>query len=443
MEFGNKFYNQQLGEKMSRIKLKMLPLAMTLTLSCGMAFADAGDDTGGFHGYMRGGAGGSAGKGPQSCYGLGGNTMKYRLGNECDSYFEGGTTWDFNKPGDDGVVFTGTLWANEFSPSSTYGSSLGLAKAYIEAKNLDFLGGGVLWVGERYYYRPDIHMLDLQFINLNGTGGGVDNIAVGQGKFSYAILKDSDNASTMTSAGVLTATTAAVRQNFIYKGLPANPGANIDIIASLITGQGVNKNNGYNITVLHKQDAFGGGNTFGVQYGVGPGTGIGPGGPGNDRIGAAGSTGADSGVKRTRILDDLVIHPTEKFSAELVVVRQKDQGDGSAGTTPGSSTWTSFGVRPSYALARHIKLQAELGTDNVTFSSGAASQQLTKLTIAPTVALDANSYWSRPELRFYITHAVWNDAAKAAVNPAPAGGLNPQGNSTAGTSLGVQLEAWW
>lgn len=427
---------------MSRCKLKMLPFALSLTLSCGLAFADGGDDTNGFHAYLRTGAGGSSGTGPQSCYGLGGNTMKYRLGNECDSYFEGGTTWDFNKPGDDGVVFTGTLWASEFAPTSTFnGGTLSLAKAYVEAKNLDFLGGGVLWMGQRYYYRPDIHMLDLQYINLNGTGGGVDNVVAGPGKFSYAILKDNDNASTMNSAGVLTPTTAAVRQNFIYKGLPLNPGGKIDLIGTIITAQGANKNNGYNITVLHNQDVFGGGNTIGVQHGVGPGTGVN--GPCCDRIGPSGTTSADSGVKRTRIFDHLWIQPTNKFSAEFIVLHQKDAGDASAGT-PGVSAWTSLGARPGYALTRHLKLQAELGTDKVTSPTGGPAQRLTKLTVAPTITLDSSNYWSRPEMRFYITHAVWNDAAKNAVNPPPGGGgLNPNANTTSGTSAGVQVEAWW
>lgn len=423
---------------MSRFKLKMLPLAITLTLSCSMAFADGGDDSNGFHGYLRAGAGGSAGNGPQACYGLGGDTMKYRLGNECDSYFEGGTTFDLNKPAADGVVFTGTLWANQWSPGSQFNTAngtngLGLAKAYVEAKNLDFLNGGVLWIGERYYYRPDIHMLDLQYINLNGTGGGVDNINAGPGKFSYAIFKDNDSASTMTSGGVYTATTAAVRQNFIYKGLPVNPGGKLDIIGSLITGQGVNKNNGYSLTLLHNQDAFGGGNTVGFQYGVGPGAAVDV---GNGRIGPSGSTAADSGVKRTRIFDHLWIQPTEQFSAEFIVLRQKIDRDASVGGL--GTTWTSFGVRPVYAVAPHVKLQAELGTDNVTFSDGSPSQSLTKLTLAPTIALNS-SYWSRPELRFYITHAVWNDAAKAAVNPTP----SALASSTAGTSAGVQLEVWW
>ena len=136
------------------------------------------------------------------------------------------------------------------------------------------------------------------------------------------------------------------------------------------------------------------------------------------------------------------IQPNDKFGAEFIALSQTDKGDGTAGTAVGTSTWTSLGVRPSWVLRRHLKLVAELGVDNVTDPAGGPAQHLTKLTIAPTITLD-NGFWSRPELRFYITHAEWNDAAKAAVNPAPTGGLNPVGGTTSGTSVGVQAEAWW
>jgi maltoporin len=45
-------------------------------------------------------------------------------------------------------------------------------------------------------------------------------------------------------------------------------------------------------------------------------------------------------------------------------------------------------------------------------------------------------------LRLYITHATWNTAAIAAVNAA---NTTPgvYGKTTAGTSAGLQLEAWW
>src|SRR3954464_2222742 len=98
--------------------LKTLPAALTMTLACGAAFAaiGAGNDTEGFHGYGRVGVGASSTHGPQSCYRLGGNTMKYRLGNECDAYIEFGYTKDIAKS--DGVTYTATIWANTYSPNS-------------------------------------------------------------------------------------------------------------------------------------------------------------------------------------------------------------------------------------------------------------------------------------------------------------------------------------
>ena len=49
-------------------------------------------------------------------------------------------------------------------------------------------------------------------------------------------------------------------------------------------------------------------------------------------------------------------------------------------------------------------------------------------------------FWARPEMRFYVTHARWNEAANAAA----AGGLTGFGDGkTSGTSYGVQAEVWW
>ena len=84
---------------MNRTALKSLPAALTLALlavASGSAMADPmyPSDSEGFHGYLRAGAGSntSSDGGSQGCFGLGGNTMKYRLGNECDAYTEFGYT---------------------------------------------------------------------------------------------------------------------------------------------------------------------------------------------------------------------------------------------------------------------------------------------------------------------------------------------------------------
>lgn len=420
------------------LSLKTLPAALGITfglaLSCGLA--QAGDtDTEGFHGYLRAGAGSSSTHGPQSCYDLGGNTMKYRLGNECDSYTEFGYTKEMVKT-DNGVSFVGTVWVDAWKGSSDFGDAkTGLSKAYVEAKNLDFLNGGIAWVGKRHYLRPDIHMLDLQYINLNGTGGGLDKIGAGPGKFSYAVFKDNDTNEISPTTGKVVSTNAALRQNFIYEGLPVNPGGTFDIAASIISAQGENKHNGWQVSAFHRQaNVLGGGNTVGVQYGVGPGTGVG--GPCCDRMGPSGSTLLGSDVTRMRIFDSLWIQPTSEFSMEFVALLQKDKSD-----AKGSSTWTSLGVRPVYALTNNFKLQMELATSKVTSANGGDDMRLSKITFAPTISA-GKGYWSRPELRAFVTYAKWNDAATAAVNASNNSGP-VYGSNTSGTSIGIQLETWF
>ncbi|WP_339939048.1 carbohydrate porin, partial [Undibacterium luofuense] len=209
----------------------------------------------------------------------------------------------------------------------------------------------------------------------------------------------------------------------------------IDAAVSLISAQGTDRHNGWQLSVFHKQDkVFGGSNTFGIQYGVGPGTGVG--GPCCGRIGSSGSTLLGSDVTRLRIFNDLVIQPTRQFSMEFVALMQRDKSN--AG---GSSTWTTLGTRPVYAFTQNFKLQAELGTSRVTQPNGGEALRLTKLTIAPTITM-GESYWSRPELRAFVTYGKWNNAATAAVNASNNSGP-VYGNNTSGTSVGIQLETWF
>jgi maltoporin len=414
---------------MKRTLLSAMPAALALALST--TPAHAGDEPG-FHGYIRAGAGSSSAKGPQSCYGLGGNTMKYRLGNECDAFGEFGYTHELVKT-DDGVSFLGTVWADVYSPNSDFGDAkLGMSKAYVEVRGLDFLNGGTAWAGKRHYSRPDIHMLDLQYINLNGTGAGIDRVPVGPGKLSYAFFKDNDVNHT-TADGVRT-TTAATRQNLLYQDLPVNTDGTLDAILSVITAQGgAGTHNGYQLSLFHKQaNVLGGINVAGVQYGVGPGSGVGV---CCDRMGPSGSTLLGSDVTRLRVFDSLWIQPTSHFGVEMVALAQRDRSD-----LGGTTNWASLGMRPVYAVTNNIKLALELGTDRVR-TAGGPTQRLTKITFAPSIAAGPG-LWSRPELRAFVTYARWNDAAREAVNLANNSGP-VYGNRNSGASYGVQLETWF
>ena len=403
-----------------------LALACAMLLACGAAHAS--DAEGEYHGYFRAGLGSSTdSRGPQSCYGLGGNTMRYRLGNECDTYGE----FEYQKEmakSSNGVSFVGHIMVAAYTPSSAVSDSdLSMSKMYVEAKNIEILNGGTAWIGKRYYMRPDIHMLDLQYINMNGTGGGIDQYKLGPGRISYGFFKDNDKPGN-----------SAIRQNLVYQGIPINQDGTLEVLTTLITPdkKDSTSHSGWQATVLHKQDkVWGGANTFGIQYGVGPGTGAG--GQCCDRMGTTGSIRNGSDVTRLRIFNSLWIQPTPEWSAEMIAIVQRDKSD----TTGGSSTWSTLGVRPVYAVNDNFKLQFELGTDRVTSPTGGAAQRLTKLTFAPTLTA-GKGYWSRPELRAFVTYGKWNDAATAAVNKANESGP-VYGNATSGTSFGLQVETWF
>ena len=421
---------------MNRFIRRSLPAAIALALSCGAAVA--GDhETEGFHGYVRAGVGTSNHGGTQTCYGLGGITMAYRLGNECDSFTELGYTKELAKSAN-GASFVGTFWADAYKNSSDFGDAkLGVSKAYIEAKNLPFMNGGIIWVGKRHYYRPDIHMLDMQYINMNGTGGGVDGYPLGAGKISYAVFKDDDFNKTDPATGRVVDSPSALRQNLVYEGLPVNTNGTLDFAASFISAQGQDKttHDGWQMSVFHRQaKVLGGGNTFGVQYGVGPGTGIN--GPCCARIGPSGSTLLGSDYTRLRIFDDIVIQPTRDFSMEFVALYQRDKNG-----KDGATTWTTVGTRPVYAFAENFKLQAELGVSQLKSDKTPGTQRLTKLTIAPTISL-ARDYWARPELRLFVSYGKWNDAASKSVNAFNNSGA-VYGSDTSGVSYGIHMEAWW
>ena len=94
----------------------------------------------------------------------------------------------------------------------------------------------------------------------------------------------------------------------------------------------------------------------------------------------------------------------------------------------------SIGGRASYAFTRNFKLVSELGVSQYK-PEGGETARLTKLTIAPTLAIGPD-FWSRPEFRLYVTHAKWNDAAGNVTGQAAFDG------KTSGTSYGAQVE-WW
>ena len=397
----------------------LLSTVVVMGSPAGSAYAS--DAEGKFHGYFRLGGGLNEGEDSsrrsQACFGLKG-VPNYRLGNECDLTGEFAYTREFARLSG-GTSFVGTVMAGVYHATSPSirDSTLRMPQAFVEAKHIPFLKGATIWGGRRYYNRPDVQVLDFKYIVMDGTGGGIDGIFIGPGKFSYSLFRnDVDRPQ------------SANRHTLIYQDIPVNTNGSLKFDATFIRADVSNGHNGWALSATHKQDKFlGGANTLALQYGVGPGI----------KIGGTGNITLGSEFTRTRVIEQLIWRVTPAFTGSANFVVQRDK------TPVGIQTWTSFGVRPVYALHEHFKLQLDVGHDRISPADGGPIQQLTKITFAPTLS-SGKDFMSRPELRTFVTYATWNRAAQIAA--APGSSLSESGvfgGNTHGVSAGIQIEHWF
>lgn len=402
------------GVRNTTVKLAVLLAAGAM--QCAHADVTKGE----YSGYFRAGAGSNSKDGSQACFGLEG-VAKYRFGNECDTYGEFAYTKEMLKAAN-GASFVGTIMPNFYEPNSGGGGkNWGLAQMFVEARNVDFLKGGTAWIGKRFYNRPDIHVLDLKMVHMDGTGGGIDGIKVGPGTFGYALMRDDSSS-----------TSSATRHHFLYHGVPLTGSSGINFDATFVNAdsQLTNAKGGYALSVTHKQkDILGGDNTLWLQYAEGAGV--------SNSMGQIGSLLAGSSTSQTRIGDQLVWSFSPEFTGSVNFIYQSTK------TAGGTQKWTSIGTRPTYALAENLKLVLDLGHDTIKPANGGATQKLTKITFAPVLAA-GKGFWSRPELRAFVTHAKWNSAAQAAATAGSTlSSTGVFGSATSGTSYGIQVETWF
>lgn len=398
--------------------LKLAGLALAASAVCAPAFAvDWG-------GYFRTGPGGSKKDASRACYGLPGEGMKYRLGNECDFYGEFLLSQGFEK---DGVNYKAHLMTNLFEGNTDGNTSkVGINQMYVEGKGFDIAPGANFWIGKRFYGRADVHIVDTFFTNMSGTGAGVNEVALGgAGKLAFAYFH-TDNADDTTQQ------VSGNRFNAELYDLNVNPGGKLRVIGTYTNGHFSDDpttttvvdegQDGYGLTVQHNQEiaSLGGGNTLWLQYAQG----------------SAGLNGnfatltAPSGNKSWRLVESLTWQ-LGAFGGQAMAMYQQDKFD--AG---GDVSSVSVGGRASYALTKNFKLVAEAAYAQRK-PDGAATQKLSKFTFAPTLSTGPG-FWNRPELRLYVTTAKWNDAAT------PVMGLPAAFNGkTSGTSYGAQVEIWF
>ena len=406
-----------------------------------------------FSGYLRSGVGASSDGGRQACFKLQGAASKYRFGNECETFAE----LIFGAP-----VFKLDNSDTEFNLHSRLeiifpqddrdaDTDVNIVELWGEAKNIGrgAFANASLWAGKRFYKRQDVHITDFFYWNNQGNGGGIENVDVGFGKFSYAFRRNAGDVVTGTrTEGFFDPVTGlpATRtvnttdesiisgHDFRIEGIQANPGGEIALGIDLRFGDntdaardaGVDNTNGQMYNIMHTQsDVLGGSNRMALQYGRGVLATLSPSSP---------SFGADSSDKAWRFVEQLLWEPAGTKWTGMATFVYENQLD--------KQKWISIGARPQYHFDDKWSIAVELGHDRVKPDNG-DTRRLTKLTIAPQLSA-GNKFFSRPALRLFYTYANWNDAAQAA---APAGDALSStgvfGSSTDGSTIGLQVEGWW
>lgn len=386
------------------MKLKHTLLAAAAL--AGMATAAQAVD---FGGYFRAGPGS---KGANKCFGgpLEGGT--YRLGNECNTYGE----FQLSQGGKaGGVDYKALLMTNFYKPGSDVGDGSTTVKVnqiYAEAKGFDVAPNQTFWVGRRFYGRADVHMVDTFYVNMTGSGAGVEGIDLGFGLLNLAVFRSSEYDGDNVPVGL-----RGTRFNADLNGINTNPGGKLRITGTYTNVNGTGGENGYGLSFQHNQANFlGGENTAWLQFAQGSAY----------LNGGFGGFTDGSDQKRWRLVESMTwVKGPLTGQAQFVIGKQGDDN--------GKEKFSTIGGRVAYAFTNNFKLQGELGYSQ-NKPDGGDTARVTKFTIAPTLTVGPN-YYDRPELRLYYTHANWNETYRL---------NNPQyGGDKSGDSVGIQVEMWF
>ena len=390
--------------------LSISAVAVAAALCAASAHAD--DGTFEFHGYSRGGPVLSTSDGIKGRFQLGGDTQGYRLGNEGDN----GIEIDLSKT----FKTDGANYKIEYMPAKWNSGNVGTEQAFVEISGMGFAPEAKFWVGQRRLRIQDVHIVDYFLLNYgDNQGAGVTDIPIGGAKLGLGVFTG-DKFDTAAPTGV-----NATRFNADISEIGINPGGKLRVLLTGVNGSGLaNSTTGSGISVSHNQSDFlvkGMSNALFLQTSTG-----------HARIDGEflNIDGVAGGQKVSRIADSLGWQ-LGAFGGQTMMSYQINKDD----VTGIETKDTSIGGRISYAFSKNFKLLVDAAT--TTRTGNGPDQRLDKLTIAPTLSVGPDFY-ARPELRFYVTMANWNDAA-AAANATSFGA----GGKTSRTVAGIQYEIWW
>ncbi len=446
-------------------KVTLIAAAVATTLSAG-AFAAAVD----FHGYTRAGVG-LSGEGSHVTYE---KNKVGRLGNEDDLYAEIGLNAELYNKDDVTFGLESLVAYGQAGNNNWEGNASALRVMNVQAKGLFSDKDAVLWAGQRYYQRKDVHITDFYFLDTSGgAGGGIENLSLGNNvKASFAIMHD--DGSQEVADGTEYALTEAAAKSYAactdkacelaiendgsnyesvaktknetvsgytfdarFAGIQITDNTNLELalaydFASEADGQdvkaddgvlatavfGTGLSNGFNQTVLQY-----GTNSYGAQmatYGAG---------------GWYDRSGKNNEADGFRIINWGVTSYGDAWELGHVVMfaQASDAFAEIAGVeATGDITAYNAVIRPMYKWDEHMKTVVEAGYfhDEMDVNGGGTNKASgSKLTIAQAWSA-GSSFWARPEIRVYGSYFMDHEADSFSGDDSE-------------FSVGIQMEAWW
>lgn len=371
-------------------------------------------------GYLRAGIGYERDGDDQIAFQNPGARAKYRLGNEAEVFSELSGTIGFNRAeGEPLVEFTtrGSLLmtsTNEFQDRT-----VALQEAYGRYffPGEGELGGAAAWAGTRFYRRFDIHINDFYYWSATGTGGGVEKLPIGIGQASLAVFATATDDVFETGLN-----DDYTRIDARYEQIPLYEGATLDV-----GGDARFRRDG-------PRDSPG----FGVQLGARfldedfYATQL----ASTLQLGSGAATSMQNFANLEADNDDLALRFTNHALYNSKDGRWSAQAAGLVELQTNGPEWLSFGVRPIYSFNKYLAIAVEPGLD-INFGDGEGVRVLGKGTLALLVR-HGNAFFDRPELRFFVTHAQFDDTARR-LGIAPT--LEDDRNNA--TTFGVQIEHFY
>ncbi len=371
-------------------------------------------------GYLRSlGFGGRSGGGKQVCFQLPRAPVKYRLGNECETYFEPGFTLTFgDREGGPTLEFNlrNAITGTPVNDYDDWEVSTVEAWAGIE----DFaatgpLAGARVWGGQRFYYRQDTHIHDFYYWNGTGLGAGIDQIPFGLGKLALSWFEHSSfDVETALDEGTPYRRFEARVEEWTQSDRVTFRGA-LDLRVAKNDHDTVAEFGGLATLEAEIAEVLQGTASLTLQMGWGAG---------HEMFYFSDSTARGDALGVRAIATHLANRGDNFSIMSTAVLEAQSHG----------REWVSLGARPIWRIAGDFHWSVEPGLDVTT--DGVDSRILAKLSTALVWKPGGQDFFDRPAFRAFATFADWNaDAAQA--------GIAPAFSRSRGATYGVQVEHWW